>query len=99
MICTIRLFLDRLYEVADLLTERPTPEPPDPQEIPPRAPDEPLRGLVGLKLPWTRKWIFQLFVKKRRRKMSTLIFEFFKDSLCKVLLFQRKFKFSPFPLL
>merc|ERR1711972_1254882 len=28
-----RLFLDRLYEVADLLTERPTPEPPDPQEI------------------------------------------------------------------
>merc|ERR1712218_522513 len=61
-----RLFLDRLYEVADLLTERPTPEPPDPQEIP-------SRGLVGLKLPWTRKWIFQLFVKKRRRKISTLI--------------------------
>ena len=74
MICTIRLFLDRLYEVADLLTERPTPEPPDPQEIPSRALNEPLRGLVGLKLPWTRKWIFQLFVKKRRRKMSTLIF-------------------------
>jgi len=69
-----RLFLDRLYEVADLLTERPTPEPPDPQEIPSRALNEPLRGLVGLKLPWTRKWIFQLFVKKRRRKMSTLTF-------------------------
>jgi len=69
-----RLFLDRLYEVADLLTERPTPEPPDPQEIPSRALNEPLRGLVGLKLPWTRKWIFQLFVKKRRRKISTLIF-------------------------
>merc|ERR1719436_1020357 len=68
-----RLFLDRLYEVADLLTERPTPEPPDPQEIP-RALNEPLRRLVGLKLPWTRKWIFQLFVKKRRRKISTLIF-------------------------
>lgn len=67
-----RLFLDRLYEVADLLTERPTPEPPDPQEIPSRALNEPLRGLVGLKLPWTRKWIFQLFVKKRRRKISTL---------------------------
>ena len=74
MICTIRLFLDRLYEVADLLTERPTPEPPDPQEIPSRALNEPLRGLVGLKLPWTRKWIFQLFVKKRRRKISTQIF-------------------------
>ena len=72
MICPIRLFLDRLYEVADLLTERPTPEPPDPQEIPSRALNEPLRGLVGLKLPWTRKWIFQLFVKKRRRKISTL---------------------------
>merc|ERR1712004_952568 len=56
-----RLFLDRLYEVADLLTERPTPEPPDPQEIPSRALNEPLRGLVGLKLPWTRKWIFQIF--------------------------------------
>merc|ERR1711972_359960 len=69
-----RLFLDRLYEVADLLTERPTPEPPDPQEIPLRALNEPLRGLVGLKLPWTRKWIFQLFVKKRRRKISTQIF-------------------------
>jgi len=68
-----RLFLDRLYEVADLLTERPTPEPPDPQEIPSRALNEPLRGLVGLKLPWTRKWIFQLFVKKRRRKISTQI--------------------------
>merc|ERR1712156_1371172 len=65
-----RLFLDRLYEVADLLTERPTP---DPQEIPSGALNEPLRGLVGLKLPWTRKWIFQLFVKKRRRKISTLI--------------------------
>merc|ERR1712039_802223 len=62
-----RMFLD-LYEVADLLTERPTPEPPDPQEITSRALNEPLRGLVGLKLPWTRKWIFQLFVKKRRRK-------------------------------
>merc|ERR1712099_46194 len=69
-----RLFLDRLYEVADLLTERPTPEPPDPQEIPSRALNEPLRGLVGLKLPWTRKWIFQLFVKKRRRKFSSLTF-------------------------
>merc|ERR1712046_544376 len=55
-----RMFLDRLYEVADLLTERPTPEPPDPQEITSRALNEPLRGLVGLKLPWTRKWIFQL---------------------------------------
>merc|ERR1712211_132390 len=56
-----RLFLDRLYEVADLLTERPTPEPPDPQ-VPSKALNEPLRGLVGLKLPWTMKWIFQLFV-------------------------------------
>merc|ERR1719193_2314269 len=68
-----RLFLDRLYEVADLLTERPSPEPPDPTQALSRVRPTPLEGLLGLKLPWTRKWIFQLFVKKRRRKISSLI--------------------------
>merc|ERR1711944_362167 len=63
-----RFFLDRLYEVADLLTERPSPEPPDP--APSRVQPAPLEGLLGRKLAWTRKWTFQLFVKKRRRKWT-----------------------------
>merc|ERR1711936_98146 len=63
-----RLFLDRLYEVADLLTERPSPEPPDPIKSSSRVRPAPLEGLLGRKLAWTRKWTFQLFVKKRRRK-------------------------------
>merc|ERR1711936_1329913 len=63
-----RLFLDRLYEVADLLTERPSPEPPDPTQALSRVRPVPLEGLLGRKLAWTRKWTFQLFVKKRRRK-------------------------------
>merc|ERR1712183_1212648 len=63
-----RLFLDRLYEVADLLTERPSPEPPDPTQALSRVRPTPLEGLLGRKLAWTRKWTFQLFVKKRRRK-------------------------------
>merc|ERR1712107_546159 len=62
-----RLFLDRLYEVADLLTERPLPEPPDPTPAPSRVLPAPLVGLLGWKLAWTRKWTFQLFVKKRRK--------------------------------
>merc|ERR1712115_124506 len=41
-----RLFLDRLYEVADLLTERPTPEPPDPQE-PFEGPERAFEGTGG----------------------------------------------------
>merc|ERR1719237_2008652 len=63
-----RLFLDRLYEVADLLIERPSPEPPDPTQALSRVRPAPLEGLLGRKLAWTRKWTFQLFVKKRRRK-------------------------------
>merc|ERR1711934_972238 len=63
-----RLFLDRLYEVADLLIERPSPEPPDPIQALLRVRPAPLEGLLGRKLAWTRKWTFQLFVKKRRRK-------------------------------
>merc|ERR550539_488917 len=63
-----RLFLDRLYEVADLLIDRPSPEPPDPTQALLRVRPAPLEGLLGRKLAWTRKWTFQLFVKKRRRK-------------------------------
>merc|ERR1712037_512494 len=63
-----RLFLDRLYEVADLLIERPSPEPPDPTQALSRVRPAPLEGLLGRKLACTRKWTFQLFVKKRRRK-------------------------------
>merc|ERR1719500_2277898 len=64
----IGCFLDRLYEVADLLIERPSPEPPDPTQALSRVRPAPLEGLLGRKLAWTRKWTFQLFVKKRRRK-------------------------------
>merc|ERR1711956_130114 len=53
---------------ADLLIERPTPEPPDPTQALSRVRPAPLEGLLGRKLAWTRKWTFQLFVKKRRRK-------------------------------
>merc|ERR1719193_747355 len=67
-----RLFLDRLYEVADLLTERPSPEPPDPTQALSRVRPTPLEGLLGRKLAWTRKWTFQLFVKKRRRKPTAI---------------------------
>merc|ERR1711970_1425886 len=42
-----RLFLDRLYEVADLLTERPSPEPPDPTQALLRVRPAPLEGLLG----------------------------------------------------
>merc|ERR1712037_559295 len=63
-----RLFLDRMYEVADLLIDRPSPEPPDPTQALLRVRPAPLEGLLGRKLAWTRKWTFQLFVKKRRRK-------------------------------
>lgn len=67
-----RFFLDRLYEVADLLTERPSPEPPDPTPAQSRVQPAPLEGLLGRKLAWTRKWTFQLFVKKRRRKRTAI---------------------------
>merc|ERR1711970_1515906 len=67
-----RLFLDRLYEVADLLIERPSPEPPDPTQALSRVRPTPLEGLLGRKLAWTRKWTFQLFVKKRRRKPTAI---------------------------
>merc|ERR1719348_1524762 len=67
-----RLFLDRLYEVADLLTERPSPEPPDSTQALLRVRPAPLEGLLGQKLAWTRKWTFQLFVKKRRRKPTAI---------------------------
>merc|ERR550539_1219868 len=44
-----RLFLDRLYEVADLLIERPSPEPPDPTQALSRVRPAPLEGLLGRK--------------------------------------------------
>merc|ERR1712059_216726 len=67
-----RSFLDRLYSVADLLTERPEPKPPDP---PPKF----VRPKVGRTAQvstepgaptWTKKWTFEHFVKRRRRKLQ-----------------------------
>merc|ERR1712080_426919 len=77
-----RSFLDRLYCVADLLTERPELKPPDcepdpkppwigPAVVPPTVPN---LGRVVDKPTWTKKWTFEHFVKKRRRKLTrTLI--------------------------
>ena len=68
-----RSFLDRLYAVADLLTDRPEPKPPD-SENPTSQP--PMVGLVSLGRictpgapTWTKKWTFEHFVKRRRRKL------------------------------
>merc|ERR1719493_20573 len=68
-----RNFLDKLYAVADLLSDRPEPKPPDSEKVPsPPVPD--MVGLVSLgfstpgKPSWTKKWQFEHFVKRRRRK-------------------------------
>jgi len=74
-----RNFLDKLYAVADLLTDRPEPKPPDPENIP--SPTV-MVGLVSLgfsmsgKPTWTKKWQFEHFVKRRRRKVWVLPFFF-----------------------
>merc|ERR1712127_219642 len=74
-----RVFLDRLYHVADLLTDRPETKPPDPPS--PQA--DPVVSEISeisdkswgfswaLGDPtWTKKWLFQFFVKKKRRKVT-----------------------------
>jgi len=72
-----RSFLDRLYAVADLLTDRPDPKPPDFEKT--TSPPVTV-GLVCLgsslpgKLTWTKKWQFEHFVKRRRRKSWLIIF-------------------------
>jgi len=74
-----RNFLDKLYAVADLLSDRPEPKPPDSEKVPsPPVPD--MVGLVSLgfstpgKPSWTKKWQFEHFVKRRRRKVGFHIF-------------------------
>merc|ERR1712179_198826 len=71
-----RNFLDRLYCVADLLIDRPESKPPDldpaPDPKPPQVGSVSTRTtawevLVG-KPTWTKKWSFEHFVKRRRRK-------------------------------
>lgn len=74
-----RNFLDKLYAVADLLSDRPEPKPPDSEKVP--SPPVPVMvGLVSLgfsmpgKPTWTKKWQFEHFVKRRRRKVGFHIF-------------------------
>ena len=74
--------MDRLYRVADLLTDRPSPKPPDlcPEEelesrplLPSPLPAPALWAVVG-SLTWTKKWTFEHFVKKKRRKVVSATF-------------------------
>merc|ERR1712025_817259 len=67
-----RSFLDKLYAVADLLTDRPEPKPPDSEKL---TRPSVIVVLVSLgtsmpgNLTWTKKWQFEHFVKRRRRKV------------------------------
>merc|ERR1719205_333876 len=78
-----RSFLDRLYAVADLLNDRPDPKPPDFENT--TSPPVTV-GLVCLgsslpgKLTWTKKWQFEHFVKRRRRKSWLIIFSLASSS-------------------
>ena len=76
-----RSFLDRLYRVADLLTDRPSPKPPDmtteeevePQPLLSQLLAPALWAVVG-SLTWTKKWTFEHFVKKKWRKVAFTTF-------------------------
>jgi len=69
-----RCFLDRLYAVADLLTDRPEPKPPDSDNTTYRPIVVVLVSLGLITSPgkptWTKKWTFDHFIKRRRRKMD-----------------------------
>merc|ERR1712098_657458 len=64
-------FLDKLYAVADLLTDRPEPKPPDSEKLT-RPSIIVVLVSLGTSMPgnltWTKKWQFEHFVKRRRRK-------------------------------
>ena len=65
-----RSFLDRLYAVVDLLTDRPEPKPPD-SENPTSQPNM-AAFACWVNQTWTKKWSFEHFIKRRRRKQGWL---------------------------
>merc|ERR1719167_376905 len=69
-----RNFLDRLYCVADLLTDRPESKPPDtdsaPDPKPPQVGSVFSPEVLMRKPTWTKKWTFEHFVKRKRRKIT-----------------------------